>query len=212
MPLQNRVTPFGRLEAVAARGAWLGNRGILHNERRQIIVHWRSKAWITCRLDWPGVHRKVFSPHTWSELFFLDEATAFAAGHRPCAYCRRERYNAFKAAWCQANAGLLETPHPRVTVIDARLHAERVARSGAKVIWRTRFGALPDGVFIALDGAAWLVWRGGLRPWSHTGYGRGRPPLAAGTVVDVLTPASIVALFGIGFTPQVHASAGDRQA
>ncbi len=207
MPLQNRVTPFGRLEAVAARGAWLGNRGILHDEHRRIVAQWRSHAWITCRLDWPGVRRKVFSPHTWSELFFLDEATAFAAGHRPCAYCRRERYNAFKAGWCRANAGLLETPHPRVAVIDARLHAERVTPDGDKVTWRTRFGGLPEGAFVVLDGAAALVWRGRVWPWSHAGYGRGRPPLAAGTTVEVLTPASIVALFRTGFTPQVHASA-----
>lgn len=208
MPLQNRITPFGRLEAAAARGAWMGNRGILHNARREIVAQWRSKAWITCRLDWPGVHRAVFSPHTWSELFFLDEATAFAAGHRPCAYCRRARYNTFKQAWCAANPRLLATPHPRATAIDARLHLERVTRRGEKVTWRTRFGALPDGAFIELDGAAWLVWQGRVWPWSHAGYGRARPPLAAGAAVSVLTPASIVALFRTGFTPQVHPSVG----
>ncbi|HEU0277529.1 MAG TPA: hypothetical protein VFQ95_06905 [Rhodanobacteraceae bacterium] len=212
MSLQNRVTPFGRLEAVAARGAWMGNRGILHNERREIVAQWRSKAWITCRLDWPGVHRAVFSPHTWSELFFLDEATAFAAGHRPCAYCRRERYNAFKQAWCAANARPLPAPQVRATVIDARLHVERVTPEGRKVTWRVRFGALPDGAFIVRDGAAWLVWKGRLWPWAHAGYGRARPPLAAGTTVDVLTPASIVGMFGTGFTPQVHASAGGAPA
>lgn len=91
MPLQNRVTPTGRLEAVPARGAWTGNRGIIHNERREVVAQWRSKAWITCLLSFRGRRRPVFSPHTWSELFFLDEATAFSAGHRPCAYCRRPR-------------------------------------------------------------------------------------------------------------------------
>lgn len=207
MPLQNRVTPFGTLEAVAARGAWMGNRGILHDAHRRIVAQWRSKAWITCRLDWPGVHREVFSPHTWSELFFLDEATAFAAGHRPCAYCRRTRYREFKHAWCAANARLIAAPDPRIGVIDAELHRERLTRDGRKATWYTRFGALPDGAFIVLDGAAWLLWRGRIRPWSHTGYGAAKPALAAGTTVGVLTPASIVALFRTGFTPQVHPSA-----
>ncbi|MGH8152072.1 MAG: hypothetical protein ACREPF_04970 [Rhodanobacteraceae bacterium] len=207
MPLQNRVTPFGRLEAVSARGAWLGNRGILHNERREIVAQWRTKAWITCRLHWPGVHRVVFSAHTWSELFFLDEATALSAGHRPCAYCRRERYREFKHAWCAANAGLVDSPNPRVTVIDARLHAERVAPGGGKRTYRERFGNLPAGSFIVLDGAAWLIWCGRLFPWSHRGYGRSRSLPAPGEPATVLTPASIVAMFRAGFAPQVHESA-----
>lgn len=207
MPLQNRVTPFGRLEAVSARGAWLGNRGILHDDRRKIVAQWRTRAWITCRLHWPGVHRVVFSPHTWSELFFLDEATAFSAGHRPCAYCRRERYNAFKQAWCAANARVLDVPNPRVDLIDARLHAERVIPGGGKRTHRECFGNLPAGTFVVLDGNAWLVWRGRLFPWSHTGYGRSRPIRVPHECATVLTPASIVAMFRAGFTPQVHESA-----
>lgn len=207
MPLQNRVTPFGRLEAVSARGAWLGNRGILHDDRREIVAQWRTRAWITCRLHWPGVHRVVFSPHTWSELFFLDEATAFSAGHRPCAYCRRERYLEFKRAWCAANAGLIESRDPRVTAIDARLHAERVAPGGGKRTHQGHFGALPAGTFVALDGVAWLVWRNRLFPWSHHGYGRARSLPAPDEPATVLTPASIVAMFRAGFTPQVHESA-----
>jgi len=205
MPLQNRVTPFGRLEAVSARGAWLGNRGILHNARKEIVAPWRSKAWITCRLHWPDVHRVVFSPHTWSELFFLDEATAFAAGHRPCAYCRRDRYNEFKQAWCAANAGLMEAP-PLATQIDARLHLERVARDGSKITYRERFGRLPFGTFIVLEGVACLIWRGKLFPWSHWGYGQRRQVLASTQQVSVLTPASIVAMFRQGFEPQVDES------
>lgn len=207
MPLQNRVNPFGGLDAVSARGAWLGNRGIIHDDRKQIVAQWRTQAWITCELHFRGVHRSVFSPHTWSELFFLDEATAFAAGHRPCAYCRRPRYKEFKHAWCTANAGLLDQPDPRVGVIDARLHAERVTRQGRKVTYATRFGDLPPGTFIARDDIACLVWRGRLFPWSHRGYGPSRPALDAGARVDVLTPKSVVALFGRGFCPQVHESA-----
>ena len=204
MPLQNRVTPFGQLEAVAARGEWLGNRGIIHNAAREIVAPWRSKAWITCRLHYPGVRRRVFSPHTWSELFFLDEATAFAAGHRPCAYCRRERYNEFKQAWCAANHGGRTLP---ATAIDARLHAERVAPGGGKRIARARFGDVPDGAFVVLDGAPCLWWRGRLFAWSHTGYTILRRAMADGTRVGVLTPASIVAMFRTGFRPQVHLSA-----
>lgn len=208
MPLQNRVTPFGQLEITPARGAWLGNRGILHDEHRHIVAQWRTKAWITCRLHYRGVHRVVFSPHTWSELFFLDEATAFAAGHRPCAYCRRERYNEFKRAWCAANAALLDGPDPRVAVIDARLHAERVMRGGAKVTYRAAFGALPPGTFIVHDGAACLIWKGRVWPWSHFGYGRHLRRLGPAARVEVLTPRSIVAMFRAGLRPQVDTSAG----
>lgn len=208
MPLQNRANPFGGLDAVSARGAWLGNRGVIHDDRKQIVAQWRTKAWITCELRYRDVRRSVFSPHTWTELFFLDEATAFAAGHRPCAYCRRQRYKEFKHAWCTANAGLLDEPDPRVSVIDARLHAERVTRQGRKATYATRFGDLPSATFIALDGAAWLVWRGRLFPWSHHGYGPSRPAFGADVQVEVLTPKSIVALFGRGFCPQVHESAG----
>lgn len=204
MPLQNRVTPFGTLAAVSARGEWLGNRGIIHNDAREVVAAWRSKAWITCRLHFPGVHRAVFSPHTWSELFFLDEATAFAAGHRPCAYCRRERYNEFKRAWCAANhAGR----NPPVTAIDARLHVERVAPGGGKRIAYARLETLPNGTFVVLDNAPCLLWRGRLFTWSHSGYTLLRSAIPADTGVGVLTPASIVALFRAGFRPQVHISA-----
>ena len=204
MPLQNRVTPFGQLEAVAARDAWLGNRGIIHNDARQIVAQWRSKAWITCRLHYQNVHRQVFSPHTWTELFFLDEATAFAAGHRPCAYCRRERYNEFKRAWCAANNAGHNLP---ATAIDARLHAERVAPGGGKRIWHARFGDLPAGTFIVLDSAPCLLWRSRLFAWSHTGYTLLQELPAPDTRVGVLTPASVVATFRTGFQPQVHPSA-----
>ena len=103
MPLQNRVDPYGKLHAIAARGAWMGNRGILHDDEKRIVAPWRLKRWITCALTFRGRKRQVFAPHRYSELFFLDEATSFAAGHRPCAECRRERYNEFRAAWFEAN-------------------------------------------------------------------------------------------------------------
>ncbi|HEX7382164.1 MAG TPA: hypothetical protein VF265_08415 [Nevskiaceae bacterium] len=207
MPLQNRVTPFGTLEAVAARGAWTGNRGILHDEHQRIVVQWRSKAWITCRLQFKGVHRAVFSPHTWSELFFLDEATAFAAGHRPCACCRRERYVEFKNAWCAANRPLIGRPNPRVQRIDAILHRQRLTPDGGKRTWRARLSELPDGAFVVVDGNACLRWHGRVLPWSHRGYGAALHGVDAHALVEVLTPRSIVATFAIGLVPQVHLSA-----
>lgn len=207
MPLQNRVTPFGALEAVPARGAWTGNRGILHNERREVVAPWRSKAWITCELHFRGRRRAVFSPHTWSELFFLDEATALAAGHRPCAYCRRPRYREFRSLWCTVNAALLDEPNPRASRIDAILHAERVADDRGKRTWTAPVERLAPGAFIVRDGTAHLLWDERLLPWSHEGYGEARPLPAPGTEVMVLTPASLVAILRAGFVPQVHPSA-----
>lgn len=206
MPLQNRVTPSGQLEAVSARGAWLGNRGILHDSEKQIVAPWRHKAWVTCRIDVPGRHRTVFSPNTYSELFFLDEATAFSAGHRPCAECRRSRFLEFKAAWAAANPEVGLTSPP-VAQIDRILHAERAMRGGGKVTHVEQFGSIPPGTIIDWGGAPHLVWSGRLFPWSHHGYGRSLQAPPEHTPVPVLTPASIVAAFRHGLRPQVHESA-----
>lgn len=208
MPLQNRVTPWGALETVSARGAWMGNRGILHDAQQRVVAPWRHPHWVTCRLEYKSVHRQVFSPHNYSELFFLDEATAFAAGHRPCAFCRRERFLEFKAGWRAANHPELAASALHVAQIDAQLHAERARRGGAKVTFAERLGLLPSGTFIALDGRACLIWRGALFAWLHTGYRAMERAPAADAEVTVLTPRSIVALFRHGFVPQVHPSAG----
>lgn len=206
MPLQNRVTPLGELEVSAARGAWMGNRGILHDKDQKILAPWRHKAWVTCRLRFKGRHREVFSPHHYSELFFLDEATAFSAGHRPCAECRRERYEEFKTAWSLTNLG--ETPkHLSVRQIDARLHQERAIRGGGKVVYEERLDALPSGTFVLIDGAPHLLWERRLYLWTHDGY---RSPRGLGNgsrKISVLTPASVVAAFRRGFRPQAHESA-----
>lgn len=208
MPLQNRVTPWGALEVSPARGAWMGNRGILVDDEKHIIRPWQGVHWITCRLHYKNVQRAVFSPHTWTELFFLDEATAFAAGHRPCAYCRRARFNAFKAFWGAANAPGVLPQRLHVARIDARLHAERARRGGVKVTYAARWSDLHPGTFLALDGQAWLLWQGRLWPWTHFGYGAPRSRPDASAPVTVLTPRSVVAAFGAGLVPQVHASAG----
>ena len=208
LALQNRVTPRGKLEAVRARGAWLGNRGILHNDRREIVALWRHKAWVTCKLEFKGRKRVVFSPGTYSELFFLDEATAFSAGHRPCGECRREKFKAFKAAWCTANRNLLQSPNPAIGVLDNHLHTERAVRGGGQVTHDEMIRNLPDGVFVEFEGKAALLWRGHLHTWSHLGYVGRHTINASITVVQVLTPRSVVAVLREGLDVEVHDSVG----
>lgn len=208
MKLQNRVDPWGQLQAIDARGAWLGNRGILHDDQKRIVVPWRHKAWVTCRLDYQGIKRKIFSPGSYSELFFLDEATALAAGHRPCAECRRDRYNEFKTRWCAANPEHAASASVPIAAIDKQLHAERASRGGGKVTFAAAFGEVPEGAFIELDQEAYLNWSGRLWRWSASGYApTSRVPMA-GEKVSVLTPESIVKTIRAGLVPQVHASAG----
>jgi hypothetical protein len=207
MPLQNRVDPWGQLQAVDSRGALLGNRGIIHNEKKHIVAQWRSKAWITCQIQFKGRESPIFAPDSYSQLFFVDEATAFAAGHRPCAECRRDRYNEFKAAWVQSNREQIETENPSVIEIDKVLHSERVFEDKRKRTFAAQIGTLPQGTFVVLEGKPLLLWRGKLFEWSFDGYSRSKSSLSPSLSVAVLTPGSIVRLFASGFTPQVHVSA-----
>jgi hypothetical protein len=208
-PLQNRVTPFGEIVASAARGGLMGNRGILHDDRKRLgNARWRTKSWISCVLEWKGSQRTVMSPGSYTELFFLDEATACAAGHRPCAQCRRRDYNRFVAAWRQA-AGIGERTPVTASAIDARLHADRVApRTRGKITFTAPLGDLPDGTMVTLPDAtsqALLVLGDALLPWSPRGYGApvGKP---FGTA-SVLTPSSMVEALRAGYRPQIHGSA-----
>lgn len=199
MPLQNRVNPFGEIVAVAAKGDLMGNRGCLHNDRREVVRNHRGKAWIACVTSWPGVRRQLMTPGSYTELFFRDEATALAAGHRPCAECRRDRFRAFQAAWVRA--GLSGEP-PRVAVMDDRLHRERseVERPIADP------AAEPDGVIVSPVGSVecFLKWKGNLYRWSFDGYGPAEPmPNGA---MRRLTPASIAAVLAAGYVPGVHVS------
>lgn len=207
MPLQNRVDPWGQLQAVSTRGALLGNRGIIHNEKKQIVAQWRSKAWITCQSQFKGRKSPVFAPDAYSQLFFVDEATAFAAGHRPCAECRRDRYNEFKSAWIQSNREMIETENPTAIEIDKVLHSERVFEAKRKRTFEAQLGTLPQGTFIELERKALLLWRGKLFEWSFDGYTRSNLLLSPSRSVAVLTPRSVVRMFASGFTPQVHVSA-----
>ena len=202
MPLQNRVDPWGRLHSVEARGAWMGNRGVLHDESRKIVAQWRSKAWILCRLQFKGRRRAVFTPGRYSELFFLDEATAFAAGHRPCAECNRERFNAFKRAWLAGNSDLAVPPDPKAGDIDRVLHTERISRNQ-----EARLHGLPDGVMVEHEGAAFLVRNKALLPWSFGGYGTPLSRRSGDPSVRVLTPRSMMRAIAHGLAPEVHPSA-----
>jgi hypothetical protein len=206
MPLQNRVTPAGEIEADPGRGLLMGNRGCLHGPDRTLgVSRWRSKMWIACVLDWRGRRRDPMPPGRWTALFFLDEATALAAGHRPCGYCRRDDYLAYAEAWRRANE--LER-RPRAGEMDARLHAERVEpRTRRK---RTRPGViadLPDGAMVQHEGGCGLVAGGRFLPWSFAGYGD-PVTLAPEAAVELLTPPASVAAIAAGYRPKVHPTAG----
>ncbi len=200
MPLQNRVTPFGEVVALCGRGLVMGNRGVLHEDERRIVRSWQGRRWIACRLAFRGRQRIVMRPRNYTELFFLDEATAFSAGHRPCAECRNADYKRFARLWEQC----LGAPVSADT-IDAALHVERLA-GRAKRTYRAELAALPFGTYIAVDGVPLLVWNDGLRIWSDSGYGGTMPRPACGDV-EVLTPPSIVKVFAAGYLPVVHPTA-----
>ena len=206
MPLQNRVTPFGEIVAVPERGTLMGNRGILHDAAGSIVRSWQVRRWIACRTAFRGRHRPLLQPHSWTELFFLDEATAFAAGHRPCAECRHADYQHFKEAWAVG----VGAPNG-ANDMDAVLHADRLEGRGAQQRKRTyweQLASLPDGVFIGLNGSAWLLWAGQLLEWSAGGYRTRRSLPPASGRVEVLTPRSLVAVLRAGYPLQVHVSAG----
>ncbi|GIG60061.1 hypothetical protein Lfu02_44330 [Longispora fulva] len=204
-PLQNRVAPTGEILAVDSRGLLMGNRGCLHGpDRRLGVTRWRSKLWICCVLEWRGWRRDPMPPGRWTALFFLDEATALAAGHRPCGYCRRAEYVEFVGLW-QRSQGL--AARPKAFEMDARLHAERVEPHTRRQ--RTRsgvFGALPDGVLVRRDGRVGLVTAGRFATWTFDGYGFPEPVPAA-EVVEVLTPPVTTAILSAGYRPLLHPSA-----
>jgi hypothetical protein len=200
MPLQNRVTPFGDLVAEPARGL-LGNRGGRFHDpvvRRLRTRRWASKQWIVCLLDFKGRHREVWRTG-YTELFFLDEVTALAAGHRPCCECRRTAARGFQAALAAAGE-----PGLSLAEIDAQLHAERLDGRG-KRLHQAAAESLPDGAMMALGGEAFAVRGGAVLPWSLAGYGAPRPRPSGD--VDVLTPPLIVAALRGGYAPLWHPTA-----
>lgn len=180
----------------------MGNRGgQLHNAAREIVRPYSSRRWITCLLEFKGRHRAVMSPGHYTELFFLDEAVAFAAGHRPCAECRRDRFQAFQNAWMRSGAVASSADE-----IDRALHHHRLDLRKRKLTYRAPLNSLPDGCFVEIDGASYLVYGGDLLLWAPESYvskyGR-----AAGPAVTVLTPKPIVGCLRQGYRPEIHASA-----
>ena len=191
-PLQNRVDPFGDLYAVAERGGLMGNRGgRLHRDDQTLAgSRWKNKHWLICVCEFKGRRRNVWGRY-YTELFFLDEPTALAAGHRPCFECRRPAAKAFIAAFPGAPRG--------VEAMDEALHRERL-EGRLKRRWRARLGELPDGAMIARDQEPYAVRDGKLLPWSFGGYGT-PAPLDPNAVADVLTPPSTVAALKAGYRP-----------
>ena len=205
MPRQNRVTPFGELIATPVRGTLMGNRGCLHDSQGTIRRAYQGKRWIICLLDFKNRRRTVMTPGQYTELLFLDEATALAAGHRPCAECQRERFNHFRALWAAANPQLARTATPTAGTIDAVLHAERLSTAQRPLLSLRETAQLPNGAFVAPVGeeSAYLVLQSQLLRWSPFGYQKVSAAFR-GTEVRLLTPPSIVRTLAEGFVAGLH--------
>jgi hypothetical protein len=204
MPLQNRVLPSGEIVAIPDRGLFVGNRGIIHDPATRTLLkkRWSTDAWITCVLEFRGRRRKVMEKRSWTELFFLDEATSFAAGHRPCFFCRREDANRFRAAWAKGNR-MRETLAPE---IDAVLHRERLASAKKLHPLPREIEKLPDGAMVQAGEESFVIANGKALLWSPSGY-----RAVKGEIKDakLLTPPSTVRAFAAGYRPVLHPSAGE---
>ena len=208
MHLQNRVTPYSTIEVSPARGLLMGNRGCLHNDQRELVSQgWRHRAWISCVLHYRERRRTLMQPRHYTELFFLDEAVALAAGHRPCALCRRGAFEAFRTA-------VFPQQRIRATQLDALLHSERVARIRGHVSWNDTLGNLPDGSMVVLPDVpdqVWLKHKGCLLRWSHAGY-KCAISISDEQTVEVLTPPKMRCALATGYEPILHSSVGGSSA
>lgn len=205
MPLQNRVNPWGVIEAVESRGTWMGNRGVLHDDDRNLVRPRNARAWIICELEFKGRRRELMTPGHYTELFFLDEATALAAGHRPCFECRRDAAARFLSAWQQRGG----RGDARVADVDSELSEQRrIPRTGlrdGKRSYLAELGYLPSGAMVDVEGSAWLVDDGTLVEWSHEGYAdTRRRPIETGQVGWVLTPYGTVQSLRNGYQVVEH--------
>ncbi|MFE0017418.1 hypothetical protein ACFWXH_21420 [Mesorhizobium sp. NPDC059054] len=221
MPLQNRVDPFGAIHAVPERGLFTGNRGIIHDPETKTLLkkRWALPAWIICVCEYQGRRREPMGRNRpggkagWTELFFLDEPTALAAGHRPCFFCQRARASEFLGCFGEAVA----IAQPRAPQVDARLHKERFASSRKPLppMQAEEIARLPDGAMVAIGGVPFAVRGGVLLRWSFAGYGKpvGIETATGGsTSLALITPATTVAVLAAGFAPIWHASARGDQA
>jgi len=209
MPLQNRVIPQGFIERHSARGTFMGNRGVLHGSNKELKRFFKTKAWIICLLEFKGRKRQLMSPNAYTELFFLDEVTALAAGHRPCAECRRSRYNEFRKAWMEGNQwerrAVIRAPE-----MDEALHRERIEDDN-KVTWSGELLDLPHGTMFELDQKSYAICDGKILEWSFDGYSSTNQETFPESV-DVLTPRSVVNVLATGFRPEFHSSATSKTA
>ena len=204
MPLQNRVTPFGEIVAISQRGLFTGNRGILHDPQTKTLLarRWSSKAWLVCSCDYQGVRRVVMGGRSWTELFFLDEALALAAGHRPCFTCRREAAQRFRACWADGRG---EAPSA-ASAMDTVLHAERLENRVKRQHPLPRpLGDLPDGAVVAAGGQAFTLVAGRAHRWVADGYA---PAERLARADCLLTPPSTVLALAAGYRPVLHPSTG----
>jgi hypothetical protein len=211
MPLQNRVTPFSELVADPARGLLYGNRGCLHDDSGRIRRRYGTRRWIACRLEFRGWQRgPLLQPGLFTELFFLDEVTAFAAGHRPCALCRRADYVRLGELWRDLHPGQVGAD-----AIDLQLHGERVEEgTRAQRLHSEALAQLPDGAFVVRAGEAWLVLGAQLLRWTPAGYAE-RAPRPRNETATVITPPSLVAVLRAGWSPLVpltHPSAEAQES
>ncbi|MFD1508988.1 hypothetical protein [Lacimonas salitolerans] len=202
MALQNRVLPSGDIVAHPARGTLMGNRGILHDAQRRLgTASWRHPHWIYCRLHFKDRHRQVMQPGAYTELFFLDESVALAAGHRPCAECNRPAYTRFRALWEQVHG-----PTASAADLDRALHRARVTRTRQQMRHESDAATLPAGTFILHEGQPHLVADRQIYHYTPDGY---RPEATKPTgPVTVLTPRPTVALLAAGYWPVMHPNAG----
>ncbi|WP_421361687.1 hypothetical protein [Agrobacterium rosae] len=202
MPLQNRVDPFGDIVDLPMRGLFTGNRGILHDPATKTLTtkRWTSKAWLVCSCDYKNARRDVMATRSWTELFFFDEATALAAGHRPCFQCRRQDADKFRAAWAKGNG----TSVPTAGNIDIILHKERLQsrRKRLNMLLLT-LEELPDGAMIAADGNAYLIMKSKPYRWTADGY---EPAETLPFVDGLLTPPSTLRALKAGYLPLLHPS------
>ncbi|MEY9185901.1 hypothetical protein ABIG06_007456 [Bradyrhizobium sp. USDA 326] len=205
MPLQNRVTPTGDIIATPHRGLFTGNRGIIHDPATKTLLkkRWSSPAWIICLCEFRGWRRPVMARRSWTELFFLDEATAFAAGHRPCFFCRRDDANRFRAAWERGNGASKVS----AKAMDAKLHLERLDRGRKRLhALRGPLADLPDGAMVQQGEQSFLVMKGQPLLWSPAGYARADHALERPML---LTPPSTLRAFSAGYRPALHPTALD---
>jgi hypothetical protein len=201
--LQNRVTPSGEIVSTPQRGLFTGNRGIIHDPATKTLLNrrWSSKAWLTCVCEFRGRRRDVMGTRSWTELFFLDEATAFAAGHRPCFYCRRDDANAFRAAWQQGN----DVANVRAPEMDEVLHQERLEGRAKRLhALPMPIEKLPEGVIVQAGGESYLILKGRSLLWSFEGY---REVATQPRDAALLTPPSTLRAFSAGYRPVLHPSA-----